>query len=76
MAAPTLIPLMGASAPRTQDSGAWAHGTRRVSLPRAASGQAEKVQDGFSVKTGAGRRPRQSSEKVSPTQTHFPDEPI
>ena len=54
--------------------GSW--DTRRVSLPRAASGQAEKVQDGFSVNSGAGRRPRQSSEKVSPTQTHFPDEPV
>ena len=30
----TLIPLTGASAPRTQDWRAWAHGTRRGSLYR------------------------------------------
>lgn len=53
--------------------GSW--DTQGVSLPRARSGQAEKVQDGFSVKTDAGRRPRQSSEKVSPTQTCFPVDP-
>lgn len=53
--------------------GSW--DAQGVSLLRARSGQAEKVQDGFSVKTDAGWRPRQRSEERSPTQTCFPVDP-